>query len=119
MTRLILRTTRWAPAIVVASTIFGMSSLPGGSVTSNYSGLAHFLEYALLCSVVLFALGVRPMWADALLLAVMIASAYGVTDELHQSFVPMRTPDVVDWMVDTAGALFGGATTVLLLRRSR
>jgi hypothetical protein len=40
-----------------------------------------------------------PAW-----LAVLIVSAFGVTDEWHQSFVPGRDCDVFDWLADTAGA---------------
>ncbi len=38
------------------------------------------------------------------LLAVLIVSAFGVTDEWHQSFVPGRDCDVFDWLADTLGA---------------
>jgi VanZ family protein len=38
-----------------------------------------------------------------------VASAYGATDEWHQSFVPGRSADIHDWFADTAGALIGGA----------
>ena len=40
-----------------------------------------------------------PAW-----LAVLIVSAFGVTDEWHQSFVPGRDADVFDWLSDTLGA---------------
>jgi VanZ family protein len=40
-------------------------------------------------------------------IALLIASAYAVTDEYHQSFVPMRVPDPADWALDTLGALAG------------
>ena len=38
------------------------------------------------------------------LIGLAIASAYGVTDEFHQSFVAGRTADIHDWYADTAGA---------------
>jgi VanZ family protein len=41
------------------------------------------------------------------LLAMLIASGYGVTDEFHQRFVPNRTCDVVDWVADTLGSSAG------------
>ena len=48
---------------------------------------------------------------------------YGVTDEFHQHFVPMRTPDVADWGMDTIGATTGAlislAATLLSLRAGR
>lgn len=39
--------------------------------------------------------------------AVAGAGLYGITDELHQVYVPGRTADVADWLVDMAGALVG------------
>lgn len=39
------------------------------------------------------------------LIALLGAVLYGVSDEVHQSFVPGRTPDVVDLAIDTVGAL--------------
>jgi VanZ family protein len=40
----------------------------------------------------------------------VLASAYGITDELHQAFVPLRMPDPMDWLVDTVGAAVGALT---------
>jgi hypothetical protein len=49
-------------------------------------------------------------------LATLIASLYGISDEFHQSCVPGRSPDVADWLADTAGALLA---TVLLAQVTR
>jgi len=46
-------------------------------------------------------------------LAVLLASLYGATDELHQAFVPGRSADPADWLADTLGAL----AAVLLYER--
>jgi VanZ family protein len=45
-------------------------------------------------------------WAAprAVLLAILASALYGVTDELHQWFVPSREADPWDLMADTAGA---------------
>ena len=40
----------------------------------------------------------------AVLLAVVTASAYGLTDEVHQAFVPLRDASWQDWLADTVGA---------------
>lgn len=45
-------------------------------------------------------------WAAprAVLLAILASALYGVTDELHQWFVPLREADPWDLMADTVGA---------------
>jgi len=48
---------------------------------------------------------------------VMFCSAYGVSDEFHQSFIEGREADVWDWVADTTGALM--MSFVLLWRRYR
>jgi len=37
--------------------------------------------------------------------SILIASLYGISDEIHQYFVPGRHSDVWDWVADTLGAL--------------
>lgn len=34
----------------------------------------------------------------------VIVSAYGITDEFHQSFTPGRSVEFADWLTDTCGA---------------
>jgi hypothetical protein len=77
----------------------------------------HGTEYAALGALLVFALlrsGIHP--ALALAAAAVLASAYGVSDEWHQSFVPGRDPDWHDWAADTVGALAGAALVVGVLR---
>jgi VanZ family protein len=40
-------------------------------------------------------------------LAIVTASAYGITDEVHQFFVPFRESSWLDWLADTIGAAIG------------
>ncbi len=84
-----------------------MSALPGSNVPGRFGTLAHFVEYAIFAALLYLALRVDMSRTRAAVLALLIASAYAVTDEFHQSFVPMRTPDPADWAVDTLGALAG------------
>ena len=42
---------------------------------------------------------------QAALWAIGLASLFGITDEIHQSFIPGRYCDLYDWMADTFGAI--------------
>ena len=55
---------------------------------------------------------------QACLLALAAGAVYAATDELHQSFVPMRQADFLDWLVDVIGVL-AGMLAVLALERRR
>lgn len=48
---------------------------------------------------------------------VVWVSLYGITDEIHQSFVPGRTADVWDWVADTSGALVCACLFAVFLRK--
>ncbi len=97
----------------------GQSNLPL-PVEGWWSGLlswsAHFTEYAVLAGLLWLALRLSPKLArHATAIAFALAALYALSDEVHQSFVPGRMPDVRDWLVDLAGA----ALAVWLLSRSR
>jgi len=110
-----VRVLRWTAVAVWAGVIFGFSSVAGSDIRIgiDVSPFAHFGEYAILGGLLLLALDRR----DRVLAAAAMASAYGITDELHQLLVPGRMSDPVDWAVDTAGALAGAAIAAWLLRR--
>jgi VanZ family protein len=44
---------------------------------------------------------------------VIIVAAYGISDEVHQSFVPGRDCNVWDWVADTIGAILGAGLVML------
>ena len=52
------------------------------------------------------------------LLAMALASLYGISDEFHQIFVPQRSCDPADWAVDTIAALIGALICYALVKRS-
>lgn len=107
MTRHLEVATRWIPVLLWAGAIFAVSSVPGSNLPGGYSAPAHFIEYAVLAILLFRALRPKRSLRATLLIAAIAASLYGITDELHQAFVPMRTPDPMDWATDTVGALFG------------
>jgi VanZ family protein len=101
--------------IFVVSSIPDLGPLPGG--VSDKSG--HTLAYAGLGVLLLFALAqgrVDGVTLRRAALAVVLATAYGITDEWHQSFVPGRSPEVADVIADAVGAALGVTLAVLLAR---
>jgi VanZ family protein len=89
--------------IAIAALIFYASSrahVASPGITEIDDKFAHFGVYGLLGTLVCrLGRGRR-----AAVWALIVVSAYGGSDEWHQSFVPGRSSDVGDWIADTAGA---------------
>ncbi|HEX9093645.1 MAG TPA: VanZ family protein [Coriobacteriia bacterium] len=107
---------RAVPALVWAAIIFAGSSIPGSDLPGGFSMPGHLTEYAVLGALVMLAVSRPGAERRAAFLALLVCSAYGVTDEFHQAFVPLRTPDPVDWATDTFGAALGVSAMLLWLR---
>ena len=110
-------TLNWAPTVVYMILIFWESSLSNpapGVTTLVWDKALHTVGYGLLgaCCARSFRRDGHS-WRAALILGTLLASAYGATDEFHQSFTPQRTADVVDWVADSLGS-FAGATTYII-----
>jgi VanZ family protein len=107
----------WVPAVLYAGLIFYLSSqshpeeqLPSFLLKDVSDKVLHAVEYAVLGGLCYRALrwGASGQVAShALLLAIVMASLYGVTDEAHQFFVPFRESSWQDWLADTIGATIG------------
>lgn len=96
------RRVMWA--LLVGGLIIAASSrsvVASPHVTQVDDKIAHFSVYGLLGTLACRAFGGGWRGAIGGLLA---ASAFGVSDEWHQSFVPGRSCDVMDWVADTSGA---------------
>jgi VanZ family protein len=78
---------------------------------------AHVIAYALLGAVVLRARS-DLRWAGCTWRAAwqswLVATGYGVTDELHQWFVPGRMSSAADWVADAVGAAAAVVAIVVL-----
>jgi VanZ family protein len=106
----------WGPLCGYAGLIFYLSSQPHPEEDlPSFVGLfsdkvLHLIEYAVLGGLCYVALrwGTNESWRSAALpLAVLFASLYGISDEVHQSFVPFRESSWLDWVADTIGATAG------------
>jgi hypothetical protein len=105
---------RCVPAVVWLGVIFAASSVTGSNVPGGWSVQGHLAEYAVLGWLVVFALGRRTVDTRLALAALAFCAFYGFTDEVHQAFVPGRTPDAFDWALDTIGSAAGIAGALVL-----
>ena len=106
----------WIPVLAYAVLIYYLSSLshPEYLAPTLFREISdkvvHAVEYGglgILCyRAFRYAAG---SWAAryAVLLAVVSATLYGFTDELHQLFVPLRQADGWDLLTDLLGAALG------------
>ena len=53
------------------------------------------------------------MTAMRIFASTVLATLYGVSDEIHQMFVPPRTPDWLDVCADAFGAMTGAVVVAL------
>jgi len=111
----------WSGVILCSAVIFGLSSRPGGADAPwSFPGIDkvfHIAAYAVWASIFGAALW-RSFprltgWQFALLV-VAGTGFYGLSDELHQMFVPGRVADGWDVLAD-----LGGSVLFLLLLKAR
>jgi VanZ family protein len=114
--------SRWLPVLGWMALIFLLSAQPGLRVSDDANvdrpirTLAHLASYAVLAALLVRALATRggPTRVAAFG-AWVVAVLYGVSDEIHQSFVPDRTGRPSDVLIDAIGAAIGVALAVILL----
>jgi VanZ family protein len=104
----------WFPVLLYCLLIFIQSSLPSPESLPAVPGMdkvLHFLAYAVLAGLFFRAFGKTPATGKNILLATLLsiaaAAVYGISDEIHQHFVPSRNADVVDAIADIAGSFAG------------
>jgi len=80
----------WVPVVLWAAFIFGLSSVPGTSFPTVQVPQSDKMAH------------------------IAVANLYGISDELHQSFTPFRTPDWHDVVADALGGALGAAAMAIL-----
>jgi VanZ family protein len=97
----------WFFVFIYAALIFSLSSRPNLSV--SHDKILHTLEYGIFGFLLTSAVakqfdlkGVRlAIWV------VLIGTLFGVTDEIHQYFIPGRSCSAADAAADFLGSLIG------------
>jgi len=103
----------WFPLIIYCIFIFIQSSFPSIESVPELpyiDKLLHFFTYAVLGALFLRAyktLQIRNNLKFLIILSVLSSSLYGISDEMHQYFVPSRSFEYFDILADVLGSLFG------------
>ena len=106
----------WFPIVLYSSLIFIASS--GPPPVDVEPPFAHADKCVHLLAYVLWALlFIRPLnlkfqnfsRRKRFILASIAGSLYGMSDEFHQSFVPGRSAEILDFCADALGSLIGSA----------
>ena len=81
--------------------------------------IAHCIVYGVLGALCYrgVALATNLRGAVAVAATVLVALVYGVSDEIHQMFVPQRSSDVFDVVADVIGGALGAVVAFVYLRR--
>ena len=103
----------WFPLIIYCILIFLQSSFPSIESVPELpytDKLLHFFAYAVLGALFLRAyktLRVRNRLNLLIMFSILSSSLYGISDELHQYFVPCRSAEWMDILADILGSVFG------------
>lgn len=114
----------WLPILLYCSIIVYLSSqsYPSRHLPSFFSGisdkLVHGIEYGILGILLFRAFQQTHPTVGSIGLAIVCALAFGISDELHQWFVPHRQADIWDVLADTLGATFFVFTWIFMTKPS-
>jgi VanZ family protein len=103
----------WFPVLIYCLLIFTQSSrlsLESLPDLPHMDKLLHFAGYGLLSILFLRAYRTLPMKNyPGLMVTLSILSSflYGISDEIHQYYVPGRNSDLMDVLADLLGSVFG------------
>jgi VanZ family protein len=103
----------WLPVLIWAGIIFWLSSIPdlesGLKEDFLLRKIAHILEYAILTFLLFRAIAQEKInFVKTLILGIIIAFFYSVSDEYHQTFIQGRQGSLKDIGIDGIGILITG-----------
>lgn len=114
----------WLPAMLWAGLIFYLSGRTGGELHSLFPFFTsfdwgHLVAYFVLGFLVYFAIRKTRSVKHPVLVTVLLCLLYGISDEIHQLYVPGRTFQLIDLVNDVFGAALGGFCFYLLANKNR
>lgn len=119
------RVRPWRFALLYMATIFVISSfevsVPGLERFPLRDKGIHFVEYAVLgwlCASASFRTWPSVPWWRTVLFAIFVSALWGVSDEIHQAFVPGRFAELNDVTADFFGSTAGALGCYFFSRRT-
>jgi len=108
------------PAFAWMGIIFILSSIPGNYFPEQPFDLFDKLVHACLFGILTYLIYRGFQYQDksaffknfSIAIAFLICVIYGIIDELHQEYIPGRSPDITDALADILG---GGFVSLYLL----
>ena len=103
----------WLPVILYCLAIYIQSDLPASEHIPSFEfsdKVLHFLAYAVMGILFYRAyqtLRIKDNPQMLLLFSVVSASVYGISDEIHQYYVPFRDAEILDAIANFLGAVCG------------
>jgi len=102
----------YLPPIALCLFIFIQSSYPSVVEANPFPGFDKFLHFSAygLLGLLFFRLFHRTLnrnLKQILLISIIITTLYGISDEIHQSFIPARSADIYDILADFMGSVVG------------
>lgn len=111
------RLARMIPAGVYNGVIWFFSSSTVPVNLHNQDKTAHILEYTVLGFLLAFAFSVsKENFKKQALYCAAFGVLAGITDEIHQYFVPTRSADITDILADISGISLGILVWLLFTR---
>jgi VanZ family protein len=110
---------RWPLVVAWMALIFAMSSVPNRVQYASGPPIdkpVHAAQFGVLAFLLAWLAARRASPLRAVTAGVAGSLLFGLTDELHQAFVPGRDPSLGDLAADAAGAGIAAVAAYVLLR---
>ena len=111
----------WFPVILYSGIIFYVSSMPNVKIPlpgMQFDKILHIVAYVPFGFLLVRGIcNTKLSVSRGMLLGIVLLSSflYGLSDEVHQSFVPGRSASIIDMIADTIGGVVGGYVYILFL----
>jgi len=103
----------YLPLAIYWIILFIATSIPSEYAPSIGIGdkFSHFFAYLGLCVLMYFTFAFQKKYLILKkypgFMSIIIASLYGIFDELHQMLIPGRSGELLDWIADFVGVIIG------------